>query len=110
MQPNPIPNDRPPIADLVIQDMRDRKQLGIENYGTPLQAFNGRNSLQDAYEESLDKSVYLKQALVEKANLMLWLGHLLRGHDRRDAAAVIEATEQLRELYKSMRKENAANY
>lgn len=107
MQPNPTPNDRAPIADLVMQDMRDRKDLGIQQYGTPLQAFNGRDSLQDAYEETLDKSVYLKQALIEKAELMIWLGHLLRGHDHKDAATVIEATEQLRKLYKSMRKDNA---
>lgn len=107
MQPQPTPNDRPPIVDAVIQDMRDRKQLGIDRYGTSLQAFNGRNSLQDAYEEVIDLSVYLKQSLVEKAELMIWLGHLFRGHDHKDAATVIEATERLRSLYKSMRKEDA---
>lgn len=102
MQPKPTPNDRIPIADLVIQDMCDRKAFGIQQYGTPLQAFNGRDSLQDAYEETLDLAVYLKQCMEEKRALLYWLDQLFEGHDRRDSAAVIEATERLRELYKSI--------
>lgn len=65
-QPAPIPNDREAIADLVIVDHHDRKAHGINVYGTPCQPFNGRNALQDAYEEVLDLSIYLKQAIVEK--------------------------------------------
>jgi hypothetical protein len=38
---------------------------------------------------------------------MHWLEQLFQGNDRRDAAMVIEATEQLRSLYKSMRENNA---
>jgi len=30
-----------------------------------LQAFNGRDSLMDAYQETLDQLVYLKQAVIE---------------------------------------------
>jgi len=65
MQPDPIKNDNPHIVDLVVDDMWKRKKLGIERYGTPLQPFNGRNSLQDAYEEILDLVIYIKQKLVE---------------------------------------------
>ena len=54
-----------PIVDLVVQDMKERKKQGIETYGTPLQAFNGRNALQDAYEEALDLCMYLKQVIEE---------------------------------------------
>ena len=32
----------------------------------PLQAFNGRDSLKDAYEEALDLCVYLRTAIYEK--------------------------------------------
>lgn len=66
MQPNPIQNAHPYIWELVIQDMKQRNELGIERYGTPLQPYNGRKSLQDAYEEVLDLAAYIKQALYEK--------------------------------------------
>jgi hypothetical protein len=42
-----------------------RDQSGFEQYGTHLQAFNGRDALQDAYEEALDLVVYLRQKLYE---------------------------------------------
>lgn len=64
VKPTPRP-DLDPIADLVIQDILERKRIGIETYGTPLTAFNGRRALQDAYEECLDQANYLKQRLVE---------------------------------------------
>jgi len=65
-QPDPMANKYPPIADLVIQDMEERKEAGRIRYGTYLQPFNGRDALQDAYEEALDLAVYLKQALEER--------------------------------------------
>jgi len=65
-QPAPIPNDRPAIQDLVAADVAERKRVGIERYGVPLQAFNGRDALRDAYEEALDLCQYLKQALYER--------------------------------------------
>lgn len=66
-QPDPIKNDTKPVWDSVIDDMQERDAIGCRKYGVPLQARNGRNALQDAYEESLDQSVYLKQAVIEKA-------------------------------------------
>lgn len=68
VKPTPRP-DLDPIADLVIQDILERKRIGIETYGTPLTAFNGRRALQDAYEECLDQANYLKQRLVEEASI-----------------------------------------
>ncbi len=53
-QPVPVANNNPHINDLVCVDLRYRKQEGIKKYGTPLQAGNGRDALQDAYEEALD--------------------------------------------------------
>lgn len=66
-QPPPIQtmSELPDIADLVMQDMRDRKALGIERYGTPLRPFNGRDALIDAYQEVLDLAVYLRQRIFE---------------------------------------------
>ena len=64
--PPPIPNDSRPVWDRVIEDMRGRDATGRRTYGTPLQAFNGRDALKDAYEEALDLAVYLKQAIIER--------------------------------------------
>lgn len=64
-QEAPVVNTYPYIQDLVIADMEARKQFGISKYGTALQPFNGRNMLQDAYEELLDLLVYIKGQLIE---------------------------------------------
>lgn len=62
----PIKNDLPVIQDLVMADIEARKELGLKKYGTLLQPFNGRNMLQDAYEESLDLCIYLRGRLEEQ--------------------------------------------
>lgn len=68
-QPLPIPNTSKPIWDLVIDDMMARDNVGRQRYGTPLQAHNGRDALQDAYEEALDLAVYLRQVIEERKNV-----------------------------------------
>ena len=62
----PIPNNLKPIADLIVEDILNRKQVGLQKYGTPLQPFNNRSALQDAYEETLDLANYLRQKLEEE--------------------------------------------
>jgi hypothetical protein len=80
----PVPNDGPSMHDLVADDVRrrhpggrapeingvvcdlaTRKQLGLDRYGSLLQAHNQRNALRDLYEEQLDSLVYAKQWLEE---------------------------------------------
>jgi hypothetical protein len=65
-QPAPIANDSTPIVDLVVADLAERKRVGIERYGVPLQAFNGRDALWDLYEELLDACQYIRQAIEER--------------------------------------------
>lgn len=65
-QPKPIKNDNPAVWGLVMQDMRDRDQVGLERYGVRLQANNGRDMLKDAYAEALDLCVYLRAAIYER--------------------------------------------
>lgn len=65
-QPKPKSNSRPAVWDLVINDMQERDALGRHRYGTPLQPFNGRDALVDAYQEALDLAVYLRQAIEER--------------------------------------------
>lgn len=47
-------------------DVQARKQLGLEQYGTVLQANNGRNAWLDAYQELLDAAAYIGQAIEEE--------------------------------------------
>lgn len=65
-QPAPKQNNHKPTWHLVIQDMLERDGVGRRRYNTPLQPYNGRDSLQDAYEEALDLCVYLKNAIEER--------------------------------------------
>lgn len=69
----PTITDQPPprpasgdIWKLVIADMEQRRLVGIERYGAPLQARNGRDSLVDAYQEVLDLAVYLRQTIEKR--------------------------------------------
>jgi len=67
-QPAPIMNDGPFVKDLVIADIEELCERRRVKYGTHLQANNGRDALQDAYEEALDLCLYLKQVLMEREN------------------------------------------
>lgn len=58
----------------VVEDMKARNEFGIQKYGMALQPFNGRQAIQDAYEEVLDLVAYLRQHKFE--------------HDYREGATV----------------------
>lgn len=96
-QPLPKINDNPFVADLLIERFQrgpegqkalvnrtcemieERKQIGIQRYGTPLQTFNGRDAVQDAVEEALDLVTYLFQAILEgKVELIEYLNNAAR--------------------------------
>lgn len=68
-QPRPTTNSSCPIWRLVQEDMAERDQIGRAKYGTPLQAFNGRDALMDLYQELLDAVVYLRQLIEERRQL-----------------------------------------
>jgi hypothetical protein len=64
---------QPPLKDStgdvwleVIKDMQERREFGIKKYGKPVQPFNGRKPLMNAYQEILDLIVYFKQELMER--------------------------------------------
>lgn len=46
--------------ELLIDDIKQRRQLGIERYGQGHRPFNGRDTLEDLYQEQLDLLVYLR--------------------------------------------------
>lgn len=66
-QPKPITTSlSEPVTHLVMDDLAARSAHGKAEYGTELMTNNGRDPLVDAYEESLDQSVYLKQAIMQR--------------------------------------------
>lgn len=57
---------RTAVLPLVLADLNARVEKGARQYGEVLTTHNGRDALQDAYEEALDLALYLKQALIER--------------------------------------------
>ncbi len=53
------------IYPLLMADLKARRDVGIETYGTTLKSHNGRKPLWDAYQECLDQAIYLRQAIFE---------------------------------------------
>lgn len=74
-QPPPRGDGRP-VWDLVVDDMRERDNLGRARYNTPLRTRNGRDALVDAYQEALDLSVYLRQEIEERVSIEQICEHL----------------------------------
>lgn len=54
------------VTERVIKDLKGRTKLGLKKYGRKLTTFDGRSSLQDAYEEVLDLAQYLCKKLMEE--------------------------------------------
>ena len=62
-----LPTDGRNIVDLVTEDLQERSEFGKIKYGKYLKPNNGRNALLDAYHESLDLCMYLRQRLEEES-------------------------------------------
>jgi hypothetical protein len=75
-QPDPILNNNPSIHDLVCCDIQARKAFGLEKYGVPLQAGNGRKSIIDLYQELLDAVCYGRIIIEEMEALEGFLDEL----------------------------------
>lgn len=54
-----------PLPESFLLDCEQRDLMGRKKYGEPLHPFNGRNAVQDAYEEALDLIAYTHQASEE---------------------------------------------
>lgn len=68
-QPAPVDQGNPSAHDLVIADLAERKAFGLAKYGVTLQANNGRDTLQDLYEELLDALCYTRALIEERKRL-----------------------------------------
>lgn len=65
-QPLPVPNGQLSAHTLAQVELEKRRGLGISRYGTQLQAFNGRDALQDLIEELADALCYAVQLRTER--------------------------------------------
>lgn len=120
MQPDPVPNDQPKVIDALVNDLHNEENLlsevepmssygdvvtndlinrafiGRERYGVFLQPHNGRDALQDAYEEALDLATYLMQVVMEqkasKKDEVYWA--------YRDSLSIAARIAKLKELRK----------
>ena len=87
-QPKPRQHKGPRQVDvtpLVQADLAERSRKGIQTYGVPLRTHNGRNALQDLYEELLDAACYTRQWIEERREM-------------------VKEIEQLRDDVRGMRK------
>lgn len=81
------------VLNYVLEDLRDRANMGLEKYGTYLKTHNGRSALWDSYQEALDLCMYLRQKILEETrdleheNQMLRasLGELLEQYELSDS-------------------------
>lgn len=64
--PKPKKGKAKHTVDMVIADLKERKKAGKKKYGVAHQWDNGRNHILDAYEESLDQTVYLRAELEKR--------------------------------------------
>ena len=64
-QPTPLPGSTE-VLPLVISDLEARAVMGEKKYGTRLMVENGRDHLEDAWQEWLDYGMYLRAALEQQ--------------------------------------------
>lgn len=57
------PDDAIDVWEHVLQDIEDRRKLGMQSYGKPLTKDTLPDPLWAAYEEALDLVVYLRAAI-----------------------------------------------
>jgi hypothetical protein len=114
-EPPPTNNEHPAIADVVAADfvalgnlegaavaadIMARKAFGMAKYRTPLQPFNGRDVVNDLYQELLDATKYARVMLYENQ------------YAAEDDSEALDLYEQLKDMTLAVNKirgENGCN-
>lgn len=79
MNEQPMPTgDGQSVFTLVFADLMAREEKGIETYGTSLKTRNGRDAMQDLYEELLDAALYIRQVIAERHDTQLEANEQMR--------------------------------
>lgn len=60
----------------LVEHLDARRELGRERYGTELRTLNGRKPLVDAWQESIDLVLYLRQDYAETSHHDTWDAYL----------------------------------
>lgn len=77
----------------IINLLNERRQYGIDIYGTPLQLSNGRNAIADLISEHLDALVYAEIIRIEKPVLETYI----RYHQKYLLEVIVLFTDLLHE-------------
>jgi hypothetical protein len=64
-EPDPV-RGKEVVLPYVLYDLQKRADVGRKKYGTLLETHNGRDALMDAYQESCDLCMYLRQVILER--------------------------------------------
>lgn len=104
VNPNAIVDQPPPtghegkrsIQAMVREDLVERERLGVERYGTALQAHNGRDSLVDLYQELLDACCYVRQAIEEERGNLITELRVQVGELKEDLLRNLNIVSELR--------------
>lgn len=67
------------VVDIVLQDIRERAEVGKIKYGTYLKTHNGRIALWDAYQEAIDLVMYLRQEILNREDYAQLDSKIARG-------------------------------
>jgi hypothetical protein len=77
----PLPTEgQENVQDRLLGLIKERRALGVQRYGRPLQTFNGRNAIRDLIEELLDGATYAMQVEMEQEALKVGVRGALKLH------------------------------
>ena len=99
------------VNTILIDHLRQRAAFGAAKYGKVLRPFDGRNTLKDALEETLDTAVYLQKELMEReaiADLLERAAIALdwwQGKEFADEPEVLVSHDELRETAARLRQD-----
>ena len=105
--PEPMPTKgKQAVLPELIQDLQARVEVGIKQYGMPLETNNGRDALMDCYQEMLDGAMYMKQFMMERGSTFLEFERAIRkwSNDRGliEGTTVIKQYQKLLEEYEEL--------
>lgn len=69
-EPAPVITEGAVVWHFVVNAVKARVEMGVQKYGTPLQAGNGRDALMDAFQEAIDLVMYLGQVILERERVI----------------------------------------
>lgn len=93
--PNPGRDD---VQARLIEAIQARREIGIQRYGSPLMTHNGRDAIQDAWEEAVDLAAYLTQMRMERndaSGAVALLDRWLAAHPGQPGGALIASAREL---------------